>query len=216
MSASGRPPARTEASPSRVFPARRRRRGLGWPGAIASRARASRSPRCRTCATSAAGRRATADGCGGGCVYRSTELDKLAGADMAAFAALGIRSVYDLRTEAERTAQPDRLPPGTEYVVVDVLEDSVDAAPAQLFKVATDPAGGRGAARRRQRAGALRGRLSRDREPAERRRRLPPAVLGPDARGAPAGPLPLHHGQGPHRLGGGVAADAARRRRTTW
>jgi protein-tyrosine phosphatase len=75
----------------------------------------------------------------GGLLYRSTELDKLAGADMAAFAGLGIRSVYDLRTEAERTAQPDRLPPGTEYVVVDVLKDSVNAAPAQLFKVLADP-----------------------------------------------------------------------------
>jgi protein-tyrosine phosphatase len=74
-----------------------------------------------------------------GLVYRSTALNKLAGADMASFAELGIRAVYDLRTEAERTAQPDRLPPGTEYVVVDVLKDSVDAAQAQLLKVATDP-----------------------------------------------------------------------------
>jgi len=74
-----------------------------------------------------------------GLLYRSIELDKLAGADMAAFAGLGIRSVYDLRTEAERTAQPDRLPPGTEYVVVDVLKDSVNAAPPQLFKVLSDP-----------------------------------------------------------------------------
>ena len=74
-----------------------------------------------------------------GLLYRSTELGRLAGADMAAFAALGIRSVYDLRTEAERSTQPDRLPPGTEYVVADVVADLVDAAPAQLFKVATDP-----------------------------------------------------------------------------
>jgi protein-tyrosine phosphatase len=74
-----------------------------------------------------------------GLIYRSTELDKLAGADMAAFAALGIRSVYDLRTEAERRVQPDRLPPGAEHIVLDVLRDSADAAPAQLFKVATDP-----------------------------------------------------------------------------
>ena len=74
-----------------------------------------------------------------GLVYRSTELGRLAGVDMEAFAALGIRSVYDLRTAAERCAQPDRLPPGTENVVVDVLAGSVDAAPAQLLKVATDP-----------------------------------------------------------------------------
>ena len=72
-------------------------------------------------------------------LYRSTQLDALAGAGLAAFAALGIRSVYDLRTEAERTARPDRLPEGTEHIVVDVLAGSVDAAPAELFKVASDP-----------------------------------------------------------------------------
>jgi protein-tyrosine phosphatase len=75
-----------------------------------------------------------------GLVYRSTELNQLAGADMAAFAALGVCTVYDLRTEAERTAQPDRLPPGTGLVVADVLAGSTDEAPAQLFTVATDPA----------------------------------------------------------------------------
>jgi protein-tyrosine phosphatase len=74
-----------------------------------------------------------------GLLYRSTQLGELEGADMAAFAALGIRAVYGLRADPERTAQPDRLPPGTEYVVVDVLEGSVDAAPAQLFKVEADP-----------------------------------------------------------------------------
>ena len=74
-----------------------------------------------------------------GLLYRSTDLSRLAGADMAAFAALGICSVYDLRTEAERAARPDRVPPGTKHVVVDVLAGSVDAAPAQLLKVEADP-----------------------------------------------------------------------------
>jgi len=74
-----------------------------------------------------------------GLVYRSTELNQLAGPDMDAFAALGIRSVYDLRTEVERTAQPDHLPPGTKHVVLDVFSDSKDAAPAQLFNVLSDP-----------------------------------------------------------------------------
>ena len=74
-----------------------------------------------------------------GLLYRSTELSRLEGADMAAFAALGVRSVYDLRTEVERKAQPDRLPQGTEYVAADVLADLADAAPAQLLDVATDP-----------------------------------------------------------------------------
>jgi protein-tyrosine phosphatase len=90
---------------------------------------------------------------GSGLVYRSTALANLAGTDMAAFSDLGIRSVYDLRTPAEVHSHPDQLPAGTEYVALDVLKDSEDAAPAQLFEVATNPkaaeemlGGGRGLA----------------------------------------------------------------------
>jgi protein-tyrosine phosphatase len=75
-----------------------------------------------------------------GRVYRSTALDRLEGADMEAFAALGIRVVYDLRTKAEAEAQPDRLPSGTELVALDVLADWSDAAPTLLLKAQTDPA----------------------------------------------------------------------------
>ena len=75
-----------------------------------------------------------------GLLYRSTGLDQLQGADLEAFAALGIRSVYDLRTEAERTAQPDRVPPGTEVVVCDVLAGLTTAAPAEVWQAMADPA----------------------------------------------------------------------------
>jgi protein-tyrosine phosphatase len=75
-----------------------------------------------------------------GRLYRSTELDKLAGDDVATFERLGIRTVYDMRTKEEREAQPDRLPPGAELVVVDVLADAQGAAPAQLMRVLSDPA----------------------------------------------------------------------------
>ena len=51
---------------------------------------------------------------------------------------MGIRSVYDLRTEAERRPQPDRLPPGTEYVVADVLGSS-DGAPRQMMRLISNP-----------------------------------------------------------------------------
>ena len=74
-----------------------------------------------------------------GLVYRSTELNGLAGDDLAAFSALGVRTVYDLRMPKESSAHPDHLPPGTEYVALDVLKDSVDAAPAQLFAVVDNP-----------------------------------------------------------------------------
>lgn len=75
-----------------------------------------------------------------GLLYRSTALSSLRDDDVAAFAKLGIRSVYDLRTSAERDAQPDRVPHGAQEVVVDVLGDSAGAAPAQLMQVLSDPA----------------------------------------------------------------------------
>jgi protein-tyrosine phosphatase len=74
-----------------------------------------------------------------GLVYRSGQLDRLDGDDARAFARLGIRSVYDLRTEHERTKHPDQLPPGTRHVVVDVLADLADAAPARLERLISDP-----------------------------------------------------------------------------
>lgn len=74
-----------------------------------------------------------------GQLYRSTELNHLAGEDLDRFAALGVRVVFDLRTAAEREAEPDVVPPGTEQVVCDVLADAQDAAPAQLLKAVADP-----------------------------------------------------------------------------
>ena len=45
-----------------------------------------------------------------------------------------------MRTAAERKAEPDVVPEGTEQLVCDVLKDSQSAAPAQLLKVLSDPA----------------------------------------------------------------------------
>ncbi len=75
-----------------------------------------------------------------GLLFRSTELDRLQGDDLEAFTRLGVRFVYDLRTEAERRARPDRVPVGTREIVVDVLADSSGAAPAQLMALLEDPA----------------------------------------------------------------------------
>jgi protein-tyrosine phosphatase len=75
-----------------------------------------------------------------GVLYRSTALDKLAGDDRATLGQFGIRTVFDLRTENERSAEPDQLPDGAQLVVCDVLADSQDAAPAQLMNALTDPA----------------------------------------------------------------------------
>jgi protein-tyrosine phosphatase len=66
-------------------------------------------------------------------------LNHLTDGDVAAVESLGLRTVYDLRTEAERTAEPDRPLDGVENVVVDVLAGSKDAAPAELAGVLSDP-----------------------------------------------------------------------------
>jgi protein-tyrosine phosphatase len=76
-----------------------------------------------------------------GLLYRSVELNHLQGDDdLKAFGELGIRTVFDMRTAAERSAEPDVVPEGAELVVCDVLKDSQSAAPAALLKVLSDPA----------------------------------------------------------------------------
>jgi protein-tyrosine phosphatase len=84
----------------------------------------------------------TRDGCTvrRGVCFRSVALSRLADGDLAAVEELGLRTVYDLRTEAEREAAADRLLDGVENVVVDVLADSTDAAPAELAELLTSPA----------------------------------------------------------------------------
>ena len=74
-----------------------------------------------------------------GMLYRSAEFGALDGDAADAFAKLGIRSVYDLRTSDERTANPNTVPAGTEYTILDILADSTDAAPAQVGKAVSDP-----------------------------------------------------------------------------
>jgi protein-tyrosine phosphatase len=75
-----------------------------------------------------------------GLLYRSVALNNLTDQDAAELERRGIRTVFDLRTVAERTAEPDRLPTGAVSVVCDVLADSANAAPAQMLQVINDPA----------------------------------------------------------------------------
>ncbi len=76
-----------------------------------------------------------------GQVYRSDDLTRLAGGDLASFTRLGIRTVYDLRTAAETVRTPDVLPPGTRLVVLDVLRDSDRPGPAELARAFARPGG---------------------------------------------------------------------------
>lgn len=76
-----------------------------------------------------------------GMAYRSTELGRLDADGVRAVGALGISTVYDFRTAAERAQQPDRVPNGVTAVNLDVLADSVEAsAAASLNDIVSQPA----------------------------------------------------------------------------
>lgn len=70
-------------------------------------------------------------------VYRSIELHRLP-ADDPKFGLLGIKTVYDLRTAAERSAAPDPQLDGVDSYALDVLADSATALPANLATVIDD------------------------------------------------------------------------------
>ena len=74
-----------------------------------------------------------------GVVYRSAELSRLHGEDLAAFVELDVDTVFDLRTAAEVAGQPDALPEDTRRVTLDVLADAQHAAPAELQRIFEDP-----------------------------------------------------------------------------
>ena len=74
-----------------------------------------------------------------GLLYRSTALNRLTDEDAAAIDRLGIRTIYDLRTAFERTAEPDRLLPGIEYVVADVVDSHAVGSPTHLFGLLDSP-----------------------------------------------------------------------------
>ena len=78
-----------------------------------------------------------------GLLYRSGQPVKVAPDDAKKLAALGLKSVYDLRTADERKSAPDELPPGVEATWLDVLADSDGKAPTELRAILRDPKGAR-------------------------------------------------------------------------
>ncbi|CAM5613244.1 hypothetical protein SCYAM73S_08657 [Streptomyces cyaneofuscatus] len=75
-----------------------------------------------------------------GVLFRSGQLSDLDPGRDRAVAALGIRTVVDLRTADERQWSPDRLPDRARLFVADVLGDHPGVAPARLKALLTDPA----------------------------------------------------------------------------
>jgi protein-tyrosine phosphatase len=74
-----------------------------------------------------------------GVAYRSNQLDPISAADMAKIAALGLKNDFDLRTEAERTARPDQLPPGVDNIWLNVLADVKGDNAAELQGLIAKP-----------------------------------------------------------------------------
>jgi protein-tyrosine phosphatase len=74
-----------------------------------------------------------------GVVFRSAGLGWAEPPDLAGVSALGIRTVYDLRSVREREESPERLPDLATGVVVDVLGDQLQAVPAHMLDLLDDP-----------------------------------------------------------------------------
>lgn len=72
-----------------------------------------------------------------GMLYRADALARVDDGDFAALSGLGLRQVLDLRTAHERTAEPDRVPDGAEYAVLDVQGNH--STGGDLERLLTDP-----------------------------------------------------------------------------
>ena len=72
-------------------------------------------------------------------VYRAAEPFTLDDEGRGEFAALGIRTVFDFRSEAECERRPDTVPDGARRVHVDVMADSTQGAPVHVAQLLDDP-----------------------------------------------------------------------------
>jgi len=59
-----------------------------------------------------------------GALYRAGELSHLTDKDLKVMGALGIKTVADLRNYAQRSREPDKLPPKTTHAIYDLAEDA--------------------------------------------------------------------------------------------
>ncbi|MDF3280759.1 tyrosine-protein phosphatase [Gordonia sp. N1V] len=84
---------------------------------------------------------ATADNrtVGSGQLYRSTDFSAMATADLPHLEALGLRTIYDLRSATERKALPDPQLDDVIDIHLDVLADAAMAIPANIGAFLSDP-----------------------------------------------------------------------------
>ena len=72
-------------------------------------------------------------------VFRSTDFSGLAPDDLPGLAKLGLRTVYDLRSTAERDAIPDPTLPDVTDIHLDVLADAGMSIPGNIGAFLSDP-----------------------------------------------------------------------------
>jgi protein-tyrosine phosphatase len=74
-----------------------------------------------------------------GLAYRSDTFNPMSAEDIKKLERVGLRNNYDLRTTAETKAEPDEMPPGVHYHLLNVLADAKSAAPAELKALLHNP-----------------------------------------------------------------------------
>ena len=72
-------------------------------------------------------------------VFRSASLSRFEDDEQPTFASLGIHTVYDLRTQTERTDQPGRLPAAVRAVALDVLADGTAGVAHAIGRIRNEP-----------------------------------------------------------------------------
>lgn len=77
-----------------------------------------------------------------GVIYRTDQLTRLPESAQTALTHLDVTTVFDLRTEAERTPAPDDLPTTIAVHVADVLADRPESGAAQVAVLGASLAGG--------------------------------------------------------------------------
>ena len=81
-----------------------------------------------------------------GLIYRSDQLDRLSDRDLATIGALKPGLLVDLRTASERSREPDRVPPQTPQLILDVAADNSGSLGGDMRKAQAAIASGQGIA----------------------------------------------------------------------
>lgn len=74
-----------------------------------------------------------------GLLFRSDQVGTLSSGEGEQLSGLGIRMVYDLRTDAERTMMPGGRIAGATHVPLDVMADDRQSLPARLLRLLVEP-----------------------------------------------------------------------------